>query len=63
MRRPAPSREEFFRTHPKGGRMPRHGGGVFGDAATWGAEQAATVTDTPSAARPPPRCGTGRTCG
>nr|WP_316785183.1 transposase [Streptomyces sasae] len=47
MRRPAPSREEFFRAHPKGGRLPKHGGEfVFGDPATWGQEQAATVTDT-----------------
>ncbi|WP_251059354.1 MULTISPECIES: hypothetical protein [unclassified Streptomyces] len=32
---------------PKGGRPPKHGGEfVLGDAATWGAEQAVTVTDT-----------------
>jgi hypothetical protein len=31
----------------KGGRPPKHGGGfVFGDPATWGTEQAVTVTDT-----------------
>ncbi|RAJ46769.1 DDE superfamily endonuclease [Streptomyces sp. KhCrAH-43] len=47
MRRPAPSREEFLLANPKGGRPPKHGGEfVFGDPSTWGAEQAATVTDT-----------------
>jgi hypothetical protein len=47
MRRPTPSREEFFLANPKGGRPPKHGSEfVFGDTATWGAEQAATVTDT-----------------
>ncbi|MFF2375708.1 NF041680 family putative transposase [Streptomyces xiamenensis] len=47
MRRPAPSREEFLLAHPKGGRPPKHGGEfVFGDPATWGPEQAVTVTDT-----------------
>jgi hypothetical protein len=47
MRRPAPSREEFFLAHPKGGRLPKHGGEfVFGDSNTWGTEQAVTVTDT-----------------
>lgn len=47
MRRPAPSREEFFRAHPKGGRMPKHGGEfVFGGPATWGEEQAVTFTGT-----------------
>ncbi|WP_308314341.1 NF041680 family putative transposase [Streptomyces sp. GbtcB7] len=43
MRRPTPSRVY----DPKGGRPPKHGGEfVFGDPATWGAEQAVTVTDT-----------------
>ncbi|WP_323188038.1 NF041680 family putative transposase [Streptomyces sp. NBC_01264] len=47
MRRPAPSREEFHRDHPAGGRPPRHGGEfVFGRPDTWGGEQAVTVTDT-----------------
>jgi hypothetical protein len=47
MRRPTPSREEFHLANPKGGRPPKHGGElVFGDPATWGAEQAMTVTDT-----------------
>ncbi|WP_373317118.1 NF041680 family putative transposase [Streptomyces sulfonofaciens] len=47
MRRPAPSREEFFLANPKGGRLLEHGGEfVFGNPATWGAEQAVTVTDT-----------------
>lgn len=47
MRRPAPSREEFHLANPKGGRPPKHGGEfVFGNPATWGEEQAATVTDT-----------------
>ncbi|MFI8529881.1 hypothetical protein ACIGMX_06420 [Streptomyces aquilus] len=32
---------------PHGGRPPKHGGEfVFGDPATWFAEQAVTVTDT-----------------
>ncbi|MFI6485479.1 NF041680 family putative transposase [Nonomuraea sp. NPDC050663] len=47
MRRPAPSREEFDRAHPHGGRYPKHGAEfVFGDPATWGDPHAATVTDT-----------------
>lgn len=47
MRRPAPSREEFLLANPKGGRPPKHGGEfVFGDPATWGVEQAVTVTGT-----------------
>ncbi|GGY78653.1 hypothetical protein GCM10010300_22900 [Streptomyces olivaceoviridis] len=46
-RRPTPSREEFHLADPKGGRPPEHGGDfVFGDPATWGTEQAVTVTDT-----------------
>ncbi|WSB38895.1 transposase [Streptomyces scopuliridis] len=47
MRRPTPSREEFFLVNPKGGRPPKHGGEfVFGDPTTWGTEQAVTITDT-----------------
>ncbi|ALO91305.1 hypothetical protein SHL15_0090 [Streptomyces hygroscopicus subsp. limoneus] len=47
MRRPTPSREEFHLANPKGGRPPRHGSEfVFGDPATWGTEQAVTVTYT-----------------
>ncbi|GAA3710092.1 hypothetical protein GCM10022224_089500 [Nonomuraea antimicrobica] len=47
MRRPAPSRTEFLRTSPGGGRTPKHGTEfVFGNAATWGNSQAQTVTDT-----------------
>ncbi|MFE7811999.1 NF041680 family putative transposase [Streptomyces sp. NPDC057433] len=43
MRRPTPPRVY----NPKGGRPPKHGGEfVFGDRATWGTEQAVTVTDT-----------------
>lgn len=43
LRRPTPPRVYA----PKGGRPPKHGGEfVFGDPATWGAEQAVTVTDT-----------------
>jgi hypothetical protein len=54
VRRPASSREELFRAHPKGGRMQKHGEEfVFGDPSTWGEEQAVTVTDTVSTARPP----------
>lgn len=45
--RPTPSREEFHLADPGGGRPPKHGGEfVFGDPATWGTEQAVTVTDT-----------------
>ncbi|SDM72284.1 DDE superfamily endonuclease [Actinacidiphila guanduensis] len=37
MRRPAPSREEFFRAHPRDGRPPKHGAAfVFCDPAAWG---------------------------
>ncbi|QCX82419.1 Transposase DDE domain protein (plasmid) [Streptomyces sp. YIM 121038] len=47
MRRPAPSRKEFHQANPLGGRPPKHGGEfVFGDPATWGTEQAITITDT-----------------
>jgi hypothetical protein len=43
LRRPTPPRVY----DPKGGRPPKHGSEfVFGDPATWGEEQAATVTDT-----------------
>lgn len=43
MRRPTPPHVY----DPKGGRPPKHGGEfVFGDPATWGTEQAVTVTDT-----------------
>ncbi len=43
MRRPTPPRVY----DPKGGRPPKHGDEfVFGDPATWGAEQAVTTTDT-----------------
>ncbi|MFJ8024520.1 NF041680 family putative transposase [Streptomyces sp. NPDC096311] len=43
MRRPTPPRVY----DPKGGRPPKLGGEfVFGDPATWGIEQAVTVTDT-----------------
>jgi hypothetical protein len=43
MRRPSPPRVYT----PKGGRPPKHGGEfVFGDATTWGTEQAVTVTGT-----------------
>ncbi|MFB7905970.1 NF041680 family putative transposase [Kitasatospora sp. NPDC056076] len=47
MRRPAPSRAEFAAANPAGGRPPKHGAEfVFGDPATWDAEQAVTTTDT-----------------
>ncbi|MER8237528.1 NF041680 family putative transposase [Streptomyces sp. NPDC094049] len=43
MRRPTPPRVY----EPKGGRPPKHGSEfVFGESATWGTEQAVTVTDT-----------------
>ncbi len=47
MRRPTPSLKEYALSYPQGGRPPKPGGEfVFGDPATWGAEQAVTVTDT-----------------
>lgn len=47
MRRPAPSREDFDRAHPYGGRYPKHGGEfVFGDPTTWGEPATQTVTAT-----------------
>lgn len=47
MRRPTPSLKEYALSYPQGGRPPKHGGEfVFGDPATWGTEQAVTVTDT-----------------
>jgi DDE superfamily endonuclease len=47
LRRPAPTREEFARANPAGGRPPKHGAEfVFGDPATWGDPDVATITDT-----------------
>jgi len=47
MRRPAPSREEYYRAHPRGGHPPRHGSEfIFKDARTWGAPDAETKTVT-----------------
>lgn len=47
MRRPAPSRQEFFLANPDGGRPPRHGGEfVFGQSSTWGTPDQATTTAT-----------------
>ncbi|MEU3192026.1 transposase [Streptomyces sp. NPDC006992] len=38
MRRRAPSREEYYRAHPRGGHPPRHGGeSIFKIARNWGA--------------------------
>jgi hypothetical protein len=47
MRRPAPSREEFLRAHPRGGRPPKHGGEfAVADPATWPEPAVSTLTDT-----------------
>jgi len=47
MRRPAPSREEYYRDHPRGGHPPRHGSEfIFKDARTWGTPDAETKTVT-----------------
>ncbi len=47
MRRPAPSREEFHLSHPRGGRPPKHGGEFrFTRPDTWGEPDAATVQVT-----------------
>lgn len=47
MRRPTPSLKKCALSYPRGGRPSKHGGEfVFGAPATWGAEQAVTVTDT-----------------
>ncbi|MFI6396294.1 hypothetical protein [Nonomuraea sp. NPDC050540] len=47
LRRPAPSREEFLRAHPGGGRPPKHGGEfALADPATWPEPAVSTVTDT-----------------
>ncbi|MFC6370529.1 hypothetical protein ACFQD1_34435, partial [Nonomuraea thailandensis] len=47
MRRPAPSREEFLRAHPRGGRPPKHGGEfALADPATWPEPAVSTITDT-----------------
>ncbi|WP_369360881.1 NF041680 family putative transposase [Streptomyces sp. cg2] len=47
MRRPAPSREEFHRAHPRGGHPPKHGKEFrFAKPDTWGDPDAATVQVT-----------------
>ncbi|MFF3557847.1 NF041680 family putative transposase [Streptomyces tsukubensis] len=47
MRRPAPSREEFYRAHPRGGHPPKHGKEFhFTKPGTWGEPDAATVQVT-----------------
>lgn len=47
MRRPAPSREDYYRDHPRGGHPPRHGSEfIFKDARTWGTPDAETKTVT-----------------
>ncbi len=54
MRRPAPSREDFHLSHPRGGRPPKHGGEFrFARPETWGEPDVATVqvTDRYGAAR------------
>ncbi|WP_422804815.1 transposase [Streptomyces noursei] len=43
MRRPTPSREEYYRAHPRGGHPPRHSSEfIFKDARTWGTPDAET---------------------
>ncbi|MER5436631.1 NF041680 family putative transposase [Streptomyces sp. NPDC002588] len=54
MRRPAPSREEYYRAHPRGGHPPRHGKEFrFAGPDTWGEPDTETVqvTDRYGAAR------------
>ncbi|MFF3277550.1 NF041680 family putative transposase [Streptomyces chrestomyceticus] len=54
MRRPAPSRKEFYRSHPRGGHPPKHGGEFrFAKPESWGDPDAATtqVTDRYGTAR------------
>ncbi|MET8988109.1 transposase [Nonomuraea wenchangensis] len=47
MRRPAPSREEFLRAHPYGGRPPKPSGEfALADPATWPEPVVSTLTDT-----------------
>ncbi len=47
MRRPAPSREEFYRADPRGGHPPKHGGEFrFAKPDSWGDPDAATVQGT-----------------
>ncbi len=47
MRRPAPSREEYYRAHPRGGHPPRHGSEfIFKDPRTWDTPDAETKTLT-----------------
>jgi hypothetical protein len=47
VRRPAPSREEYYRAHPRGGHPPRHGKEFrFAQPGTWGEPDAATVRVT-----------------
>lgn len=59
MRRTAPSREEFFLAHPKGGRLPEQGGEFV-----FGARGRPSWSPTPAfTARPPSRRGTGCTRG
>ncbi|WP_443072885.1 NF041680 family putative transposase [Streptomyces sp. S465] len=54
MRRPAPSRKEYYLAHPRGGHPPRHGKEFrFAKPDTWGEPDAATaqVTDRYGTAR------------
>ncbi|WP_282566186.1 NF041680 family putative transposase [Streptomyces ortus] len=47
MRRPAPSREEYYLAHPRGGHPPKHGGEFrFAKPETWGEPDATTVQVT-----------------
>ncbi|MCX5206066.1 transposase [Streptomyces sp. NBC_00237] len=47
MRRPAPSRREYYLAHPQGGHPPRHGSEfIFKDTRTWGVPAAETKTTT-----------------
>ncbi|MFE1989169.1 competence protein CoiA family protein [Streptomyces mirabilis] len=54
MRRPAPSRKEYYLAHPRGGHPPKHGGAFrFAKPETWGEPDSATaqVTDRYGTAR------------
>jgi hypothetical protein len=59
MRRPAPSREEYYRAHPRGGHPPRHGSEfIFKDARTWGAPDSLRHRPRPGLGPAPPRTAT-----
>ncbi|MFI1973526.1 transposase, partial [Streptomyces cinnamoneus] len=48
LRRPAPSREEYYRAHPRGGHPPKHGKEFsLARPESWPEPSVATVNDTP----------------